>query len=44
VLRFDDWEVPYCGQCWPQAPQNREAVRTEKAIVRVQERTGQLFR
>lgn len=42
-LRFDVWNVPYCGQCWPKAPQNQATVKEEKRIVRVQERTGQLF-
>jgi hypothetical protein len=42
-LRFDVWNVPYCGQCWPQAPQNQAVVKAEKKVAQVQARTGQLF-
>jgi uracil-DNA glycosylase len=42
-LRFDAWNVPYCGQCWPQAPQNQAAAKEEKKVTRAQEKTGQLF-
>lgn len=42
-LRFDSWNVPYCGQCWPLAPQNQATVKQEKKITRQQERSGQLF-
>ena len=43
TLRFDAWNVPYCGQCWPQAPENQAAVKEEKQVTRTQARTGQLF-
>jgi uracil-DNA glycosylase family 4 len=42
-LRFDDWEVPYCSECWGQAPQNLAAGKEARKVERFQERTGALF-
>lgn len=47
ALRFDEMGAAYCGECWPQAPENqREAkavVKEQRTLERHQTKTGQLF-
>jgi DNA polymerase len=42
-LRFDVWNVPYCGPCWSKAPQNQKEEKEQKRLTQAQVRTGQLF-
>lgn len=43
-LRFDDWGVPYCTECFGKAPMIVAADKSQKKIDRVHEQTGLLFK